>query len=418
MASHGPVSLEYMPAHTYTTALPATRDPFRHEALANSHNHHELHPWGQDVVAGSAEFVALYAEANNRYMYHLWYTPELAPYMATELLNIVPISRELMTPLVNVLKLLLESGIDAALQSPDGQAVLESFQTILSDSKLTNDDRIFVRLSATSTKDSFALNVPTIKPDPIVPDAETVLRRFLTSGRAVGRLLSLSERAWAADPGEAIIIQRWSPEIDIAREIRVFCHEGRVTAISQDVWWEKMGWRERYSEGFVPAITQVWDNVKNHLPFDTCTMDVFITPPSDSNPEWKAQIIEFNGFGAHLNTGSDLFHWVNDHDILYGARPGITVRFVDDWEEGPSEEIFGSPGAPSKPEQIDDTAAAEIGADKPAEVEKSDEPADPDWLVLEKKLRQKYADSAKDKDRLEMEERTNLPLRGRWCSAY
>jgi hypothetical protein len=413
MATEPPVKIEYIGAHAYSTALPAVQDPFRHSALANSHNHHELHPWGNDVLAGTAEFDALYAEANNRYMYHLWYTPALAPYMATEMLQMVPISHELMSHLVSTLQTLLQSGVDAALQSPDGQATLKSLQTILDDSKLAKGDKIFVRLSATSMKDSFAINVPTTKPDPLSPEADSILRRLLTSGRSVGRILSLSEHVWTSDPGEAIIVQRWSPDIELAREIRVFCCRGRVTAISQDVWWEKMGWRERYSEGFVPAITEVWENVKAHLPFDTCTMDVFVTPPSENQTDWKAQIIEFNGFGAHLNTGSDLFHWVNDHDILYGERPGITVRFVDDWEAAPVDTIIDGP----TPVELNEGVAHQPPA-QAVSSGASQEPVEPDWLVLEKKLRQKYHESSKDKERLELEERTNLPLRGRWCSAY
>ncbi|KAH8585343.1 hypothetical protein B0O99DRAFT_713396 [Bisporella sp. PMI_857] len=386
MASQCPVLIEYIRSHAYSAALPTAQDPFRHQAGANSHNHHELHPWGKGIVPGTKEFDALYAEANNYYMYHLWYTPALAPYMATELLNIVPVSSELMFHLVEVLKVLLISGIDAALGTLNGREVLANLKSILDNTRLSLEEKIFVRLSATSTKDSFAVNVPTTKPDPLVPDAEVILRRLLTSGRSVGRLLSLAEKVWGADPGEAIIIQRWSPEIELSREIRVFCCQGRVTAVSQDVWWEKMGWRTRYSKGFVSAITTLWNNVKPHIPFDQCTMDVLVTEPGGGNPKWKAQIIEFNGFGAHLNTGSDLFHWIRDHDILYGNQPGITVRFVDDLEEEP--------------------------------IKQGEESNEPDWLLLERKLRQKYMDSAKDKERLEMEKRTKLPLRGRWCSAY
>ncbi|KAG5759954.1 hypothetical protein H9Q72_011919 [Fusarium xylarioides] len=413
MAATSSVKVEYIGAHSYTTALSPSQDPFRHSALANSHNHHDLHPWGKDVLAGTAEFDSLYAEANNRYMYHLWYTPALAPYMATEVLQIAPIPQELMTHLLSTIKTLLQLGVNEALQSSDGQASLWCIQTILESSNLILGDKIFVRLSATSTKDSFAVNVPTTKPDPLSPDANHILRRLLTSGRSVGRLLSLSEHVWASDPGEAIIVQRWSPDIELAREIRVFCCKGRVTAISQDVWWEKMGWRDRYSDGFVPAITAVWDNAKSHLPFDTCTMDVFVTPPSGETVDWKAQIIEFNGFGARLNTGSDLFHWVNDHDILYGERPGITVRFVDDWEDTTVEKMVNDTSQ-------DDTSGGVANQPQCQSVHDSEQPgpAEPDWLVLEKKLRQMYHNSLKNKERLEMEERTNLPLRGRWCSAY
>ncbi|RYP20214.1 hypothetical protein DL765_002888 [Monosporascus sp. GIB2] len=393
----GPVTIQYIPSNIYTSAEPEDEDPFRHLAGANSHNHHALHPWGNEVIAGSKKFDTLYAEANNQYMYHHWHSEKLAPYMATELLRIEPISHELLSQLQSVIGIVLESGIDAAMQSDNGKSIVAQFQAILDEATNGSEEHIFVRLGATSAKDSFAKGAPTAKPSPLPPDANLILRRFLTSGRVVGRLLALADRLWAEDPGEALIVQRWSPDIELQREVRVFCYDGRVTAVSQDIWWEKAGWRDRYSDGFVKAITNVWDHAKNHLPFDTCTMDVLMTPPSENKPWWEAKIIEFNGFGAHLNTGSDLFHWVNDADVLHGKTPGVTVRFVDDWEQQPMRKTAMPP-----------TPSASLSLDE----------EEPDWLVLEKQLQAKYADKEKDGKRIEMEEKARLPLRGRWCSAY
>ncbi|KAI6090460.1 hypothetical protein F4821DRAFT_229381 [Hypoxylon rubiginosum] len=392
-----PVKVQYVPSLVYASAKPVTEDPFRHLAGANSHNHHTLHPWGQDVVAGTNEFDSLYAEANNKYMYHLWYSDRLAPYMATELLKIEPISADVINQLESVLQILLESGIDAAIQSSSGRAVITYFQAVLDDAVKGSTEPIFVRLGATSAKDSFANGAPTTKPSPLPADSNLVLRRFLTSGRVVGRLLALADRVWPQDPGEALIVQRWSPNIELQREIRVFCYGGRVTAISQDIWWEKAGWRNRYSDGFVGAVTDLWEHVKDFLPFSSCTMDVLMTPPLNGQP-WQAKVIEFNGFGAHLNTGSDLFHWVKDADILQGKVPGVTVRFVDDWEGGGSVSETVVNSTISDALSVDDD--------------------EPDWLVLEKQLQAKYADKDKDSKRIEMEQKAKLPLRGRWCSAY
>jgi hypothetical protein len=286
-------------------------------------------------------------------MYNLWYSENIAPYMATELLKIQPLSAELTGRLQALLQTVLEEGIDAAMQSDGGKHLVTSFQAILGDATKGSPDPIFVRLGATSAKDSFAKGAPTTKPGPLAPDADLVPRRLLTSGRVVGRLLALADRTWEEGPGEALIIQRWSPAIELQREIRVFRHEGRVTAASEDIWWEKAGWRERYTDGFVQAITDVWDKVKGHLPFDTCTMDVLVTPPEDGQP-WGAKVIEFNGFGAHLNTGSDLFHWIHDADVLQGKTEGVTVLFVDDWEQVPTvhEEVVTA--TPSESVSLDE----------------------------------------------------------------
>ncbi len=171
-----------------------------------------------------------------------------------------------------------------------------------------------------------------------------------------------------------------------------------------------MGWRKDYSPGFADAIVELWDNVKGSVPFDECTMDVLMTKDESRPMGWKAELIEFNGFGAHLNTGSDLFHWVNDHDILYGKTPGITLRFVDDWEAG---DLWGEGHA--------EVQKAEAGLAKLAVAEEEQETeAVPDWLALEEKLRLSFSSAGESgtEDRLEPDVKLHLPLRGCWCSAY
>ncbi|KAL7959092.1 hypothetical protein V8C34DRAFT_280888 [Trichoderma compactum] len=329
-------------------------------------------------------------------MYHLWYTDELEPFMATKLLKIQPLSAELVNCLQVCVTTVLETGIDAALRSYEGRKLVASFQAILDDATKDFSGPIFVRLGATSAKDSFANGAPTAKPSPLPPNSDLVLRRLLSSGRVTGRLLALADCVWADDPGEALIVQQWSPDVEIQREIRVFCFAGHVTAISQDVWWEKSGWRDRYSDGFVQAIINLWGDVKGFLPFDTCTMDVLMTPPSDQQP-WTAKIIEFNGFGAHLNTGSDLFHWVSDNDILQGKSLGVVVRFVDDWDDDATTAAGDS---------LATTSESTLGDGE-----------EPDWAVLERELQAKYSEKNKDEKRMKIE-RVGLPLNGRWCSAY
>lgn len=403
------IRVEYIASPKYLAVLPAEEDPFRHESFANSHNHHELHPWGNDVQCPSKEFDALYAQANNQYMYHLWYTPSLAPFMASEVVTVQHLTSDFLQTFMSVLRMVLESNIDAALESNDGRALVQRIKGILDGASVKKEDRLFVRLSATSAKDSFAINVPTAKPPPLEPDPELIVRRILTSGRCVARLLSLSEGAWPADPGEALIIQKWAPNISLENEFRVFCYEGSVTAVSQDIWWEPMGWRERYSPGFVESITSVWKEVKDHLPFKTCTMDVSMTTAPTSKTGWKAAIIEFGAFGKHLNTGSDLFHWVRDADILEEKGDNITVRFVDDWEK-----------APGKPEpKFENVAQMDAPViDQVVEPVFAEE-AKPDWLALEEKLRAKFSFSNDaEGEKLAVPQKLRYPLRGRWCSAY
>lgn len=66
-----PVLVKHLTSSNHETKQSPKEDPFRHRSLANSHIHHEWHLWGSEIKARYQEFDALYAEANNRYMYHL-----------------------------------------------------------------------------------------------------------------------------------------------------------------------------------------------------------------------------------------------------------------------------------------------------------------------------------------------------------
>ncbi|KAH6615501.1 hypothetical protein B0J18DRAFT_468795 [Chaetomium sp. MPI-SDFR-AT-0129] len=57
---------------------------------------HDLHPWRPNVAVGSQESDSLYAQANNQYLYHLWYSGNLAPFMATRVLSIAPFKNDLL----------------------------------------------------------------------------------------------------------------------------------------------------------------------------------------------------------------------------------------------------------------------------------------------------------------------------------
>ncbi|PGH01869.1 hypothetical protein AJ79_07806 [Helicocarpus griseus UAMH5409] len=131
------------------------------------------------------------------------------------------------------------------------------------------------------------------------------------------------------------------------------------------------------------------------------------------------RIIEFNSFGAHLNTGSDLFHWVDDKKILYGENDGITVRFTEremqftpDTSQGKCDSFSVLPTPTS--------SKADVETSSLAPAENPGEDAKPDWLALEEKLRAKFRSvNINDGDpKASSNKRTKLPLGGRWSSAY
>lgn len=117
--------------------------------------------------------------------------------------------------------------------------------------------------------------------------------------------------------------------INPAREYRVFVHEGQVTAISQQnlytVYDDALS---RCDDG-----ATICDYFESHMKptlagagLVSYSADVAIL--DDGEPYF----IEVNPFGAEYSSGSSLFGWVEDRDILYGERRertgDIYIRFT------------------------------------------------------------------------------------------
>jgi hypothetical protein len=50
----------------------------------------------------------------------------------------------------------------------------------------------------------------------------------------------------------------------------------------------------------------------------------FVLIGEDNQPYF----IEVNPFGSEYSSGSALFHWIQDHEILYENGENVTVRYV------------------------------------------------------------------------------------------
>lgn len=103
-----------------------------------------------------------------------------------------------------------------------------------------------------------------------------------------------------------------SPE----REYRVFVCEGKITAISQQHLYSVYESRDRVKDANI--ITSYFDtSIKvalDHIP--SFVMDIAVLDDD------TAYFIEVNPFGAEYSSGSSLFGWIEDRDILYGAHRG------------------------------------------------------------------------------------------------
>ncbi|KAK4142923.1 uncharacterized protein C8A04DRAFT_29501 [Dichotomopilus funicola] len=97
-------TVQFLPRAAYQPVLTIEKDPLRH-------HDHDLHPWRPNAAVRSQESDSLYAQANNQYLYHLWYSGNLAPFMATRVLSIAPFKNDLLNTIQRVLNILLDGRV-------------------------------------------------------------------------------------------------------------------------------------------------------------------------------------------------------------------------------------------------------------------------------------------------------------------
>lgn len=119
------------------------------------------------------------------------------------------------------------------------------------------------------------------------------------------------------------------PWVEIFQEFRVFVYKGRITAISQqnlyreNNYLKNRGDPEKIITGWCDLICDYFSKtVKDKIHINSYCIDFAIL--QDGSPYF----IEINPFGKEYASGSALFHWLHDEDILYGKEDKIHVRYV------------------------------------------------------------------------------------------
>ena len=169
--------------------------------------------------------------------------------------------------------------------------------------------KAFVRLERCSLKDSC------IGAGPYMSSLD-IVHGLCTSFRGYNYMKKILESEGVLD----IYIFPWKDNIKMEHEFRVFVHCGRITAISQYNIYNDYGLSALDLEGIAMKISELPRSTAKLPP--SYTMDVYLD--EHMNPH----IIEYNSFGKEMAAGSCLFHWIKDHDQLYGLNEGIEIRVV------------------------------------------------------------------------------------------
>jgi len=114
-------------------------------------------------------------------------------------------------------------------------------------------------------------------------------------------------------------------------EFRVFVHHNRITAISQQHLYHVNDYLASLSISEVDQIvtkiiTEFEENLKEKLKdFDSYVMDFALL-----GRHQRPYFIEINSFGKEYASGSSLFGWLQDEQILYGSGEDVIFRYVNE----------------------------------------------------------------------------------------
>eukprot|EP00466_Bigelowiella_natans_P011041 jgi/Bigna1/90870/estExt_fgenesh1_pg.C_810086 len=190
----------------------------------------------------------------------------------------------------------------------------------------------FLRLSTRSPKDAIAVK----EEEQGESDAERLKAKInslkISTGEQALGLLARSQRVFTdislhfqyrvkgtSSGSLCLILREFLDDLPQDHEFRCFIHKKCITAISQyDPKYVFSALQNRiYVEKLRNIIIKFHEKVAKALPFDSYVMDVAVLP------DMTCTLIEMNPFGAHLSSGSALFHWENDFEILYGRDGNV-----------------------------------------------------------------------------------------------
>ena len=191
----------------------------------------------------------------------------------------------------------------------------------------SNINKWFIRLKNASPKDGYYGPGPLLSAKEMVTSLSTSLRAKSSFRSAVTDGIP-----------DILYIIPWRDDWRESLEFRVFVYKNHVSAISQYIWHRYLGWNHDTISIIAPKIiTFCNDYIIPKMEIDNYVVDVtIVTSALDPNngmiPEIKeedilVELVEFNSFGAELSSGGALFHWLDDHDILYNEKT-TTVRYI------------------------------------------------------------------------------------------
>lgn len=112
---------------------------------------------------------------------------------------------------------------------------------------------------------------------------------------------------------------------DIYHEFRIFVYKNRITCISQQDVYEVCNIKRDTLMELYDIIIDYYNNV---IKQKITHIDSYVIDMAILSDKITPYFIEINSFGKEYASGSALFHWIHDEDILYGKKDIIYCRYT------------------------------------------------------------------------------------------
>ncbi len=122
---------------------------------------------------------------------------------------------------------------------------------------------------------------------------------------------------------------KWNDELVMNKEFRIFVYNNDITVMSIQDIYKTNEWTNNMDDDTMKQIIKMiyeyfHENIRDKMSYlSEYVMDLALV--GDTNDLY---FIEPNVFGKNYPSGSALFHWVNDEDLLYGKKDYIEYRHV------------------------------------------------------------------------------------------
>ncbi|KAF7190584.1 hypothetical protein HII31_07743 [Pseudocercospora fuligena] len=283
----------------------------------NAYNRHALAPWIAET--GYLTPAYLYRREKERLPFNMgrWMSQKVAASMLHPPLLGFHLNHEIVTRLLEIAMKCQYSTQLAKAYRADIDHLEDRFPSLIG-----SETGYFVRLSESSPKD---VDDGNLQP---VHSVAGALQKLVCSKRAVQALLSIYQSDDRTTDNELYFFP-YHAGLDRLSEWRCYIHNSEVVAISQSRFYQP--YHEDVSDhalqNMVVQARRLWQEISTELPFTACALDIYAEVHKQ---DFAVSLIEINPYYPHVGSGSLLFHWLDDADILlaHELRNKTIVRLV------------------------------------------------------------------------------------------